>query len=140
MKHTGATFLFQLILFEGLIRTLTWKSYNEHTLLLGQGIAPVIMNDDPNNLPILNAVITSPLIITVFLRFIYPEKVTKIFIWTYTLVKFIYSEKATKFCEIFPSLLTTVHTVKSKGKISQNFVAFSEYMNFKWRSCVQNCA
>ena len=45
-------------------------------------------------------------------------------------VKFIYSEKATKFCEIFPLLLTTVHTVKSKGKISQNFVAFSEYMNF----------
>ena len=34
-------------------------------------------------------------------------------------VKFIYSEKATK-----------LHTVKSKGKISQNFVAFSEYMNF----------
>ena len=28
-------------------------------------------------------------------------------------VKFIYSEKATKFCEIFPFLLTTVHTVKS---------------------------
>jgi hypothetical protein len=25
----------------------------------------------------------------------------------------------------------SVHTVKSKGKISQNFVAFSEYMNFK---------
>ena len=31
-------------------------------------------------------------------------------------LKFIYSEKA---------------TVKSKGKISQKFVAFSEYMNFK---------
>ena len=47
------------------------------------------------------------------------------------MVKFIYSEKATKFCEIFLLLLTTVHsTVKSKGKISQNFVAFSEYMNF----------
>ena len=46
-------------------------------------------------------------------------------------LKFIYSEKATKFCEIFPLLLTAVHTVKSKGKISQNFVAFSEYMNFK---------
>ena len=45
-------------------------------------------------------------------------------------LKFIYSEKATKFCEIFPLLLTTVHTVKSKGKISQSFVAFSEYMNF----------
>ena len=52
-------------------------------------------------------------------------------------VKFIYSEKATKFCEIFPLLLTTVHTVKSKGNISQNFVAFSEYMNFTTR---QSCA
>ena len=40
-------------------------------------------------------------------------------------VKFIYSEKATKFCEIFPLLLSRVHTVKIKGKISENFVAFS---------------
>ena len=47
-------------------------------------------------------------------------------------VKFIYSEKATKFCEIFTLLLTTVHTVKRKVKISQNFVAFSEYMNFAY--------
>ena len=31
-------------------------------------------------------------------------------------VKYIYSEKATKFCEIFPLLLTSVHTVKSKGR------------------------
>ena len=46
-------------------------------------------------------------------------------------VKFIYSEKATKFCEIFPLLLSYVVPVKSKGKISQNFVAFSEYMNFR---------
>ena len=45
-------------------------------------------------------------------------------------VKFIYSEKATKFCEIFTLLLTKVHTVKSKEKISQSFVAFSEFMNF----------
>ena len=45
-------------------------------------------------------------------------------------LKFIYSEKATKFCEVFPLLLTTVNTVKNKGKISQNFAAFSEYMNF----------
>ena len=45
-------------------------------------------------------------------------------------IKFIYSEKATKFCDIFTLLLTTVHRVKRKGKISQNFVAFSEYMNF----------
>ena len=49
------------------------------------------------------------------------------------LLKFIYSEKATKLCKIFTLLLTTlttVHTVKSKVKILQNFVAFSEYMNF----------
>ena len=46
-----------------------------------------------------------------------------------TCLKFIYSEKTTKFCEIFPLLLTFVF--KSKEKISQNFVAFSEYMNFK---------
>ena len=45
-------------------------------------------------------------------------------------LKFIYSEKATEFCEIFPLLLTVCTVVKSKGKISQNFVAFSEYMNF----------
>ena len=47
------------------------------------------------------------------------------------LVKFISSEKTTKFCEISTLNLTTVHTVKSKGEISQNFVAFSEDMNFK---------
>ena len=48
-----------------------------------------------------------------------------------TIVKFIYSEKAKKFCEIFPLLLTVF---KSKGKISENFAAFSEYMNFKQNS------
>ena len=45
-------------------------------------------------------------------------------------LKFIHSKTATKFCEIFPLLLTVCTVVKSKGKISQNFVAFSEYMNF----------
>ena len=45
-------------------------------------------------------------------------------------VKFIYSEKATKFCAIFTLLLFYVVPDKSKVKISQNFVAFSEYMNF----------
>ena len=51
-------------------------------------------------------------------------------------LKFIYSEKATKFCEIFTLLLTTVYTVKIKVKISQNFVAFSEDMNFmnEWKT------
>ena len=46
-------------------------------------------------------------------------------------LKLICSKKATKFCEIFLLLLTAVHTVKNKGKILQNFMAFSEYMNFK---------
>ena len=45
-------------------------------------------------------------------------------------IKFIYSEKATKFCEISTLLLSYVVPVKSKVEISQNFVAFSEYMNF----------
>ena len=45
-------------------------------------------------------------------------------------VKFIYSQKATKFCKISTLLLTYVVPVKSKVEISQNFVAFSEYMNF----------
>ena len=45
-------------------------------------------------------------------------------------VKFINSEKATKLCEIFILLLTDTTWDKSKVKISQNFVAFSEYMNF----------
>ena len=50
------------------------------------------------------------------------------FFWFF--LKFIYSEKATKFCEIFTLLLSYVVPVKSKVKISQNFVAFSEYINF----------
>ena len=45
-------------------------------------------------------------------------------------LKFIHSEKTTKFCEIFTLLLFYVVPVKIKMKISQNLVAFSEYMNF----------
>ena len=48
----------------------------------------------------------------------------------FSTIKFIYSEKATKFCEIFTLRLAYVVPIKSKGKISQNFVAFSEFMNF----------
>ena len=44
---------------------------------------------------------------------------------------YMYSEKATKFCDIFTLLLSYVVPVKSKVKILQNFVDFSEYMNFK---------
>ena len=46
-------------------------------------------------------------------------------------LKFIHSEKATKFCKISTLNLSYVVTVKSTVEISQNFVAFSEYMNFK---------
>ena len=45
-------------------------------------------------------------------------------------IKVIYSEITTKFCEISTLLLSYVVPVKSKVEISQNFVAFSEYMNF----------
>ena len=47
------------------------------------------------------------------------------------ILKFIYSEKATNFCEISTLLLSYVVPVKSKVEISQNFVAFSDYINFK---------
>ena len=46
-------------------------------------------------------------------------------------LKFVLSKKATKFSKISTLLLSTVHTDKSKVDISQNFLAFSEYMNFK---------
>ena len=48
------------------------------------------------------------------------------------LLKFIYSEKATKVCEISTLLFSYVVPVKSKVEISQNFVAFSEYMIFMY--------
>ena len=51
-------------------------------------------------------------------------------VWQMRLIKFISFEKATQFCEIFTIYLSYVVPVKSKVKISQNFVAFSEYMNF----------
>ena len=46
------------------------------------------------------------------------------------LLKLIYSEEAKIFCEIFTLLLSYEVAVKSKVEISQNFVDFSEYMNF----------
>ena len=49
---------------------------------------------------------------------------------TESVIKFIYSEKATKFCEISNLLLTGTTKDKIKVEISQNFVPFSEYMNF----------
>ena len=50
-------------------------------------------------------------------------------------LKTIYSEKATKFCEIL--LLTAV---KVRGRFrKKNFVAFSEYMNFKRKKAFVGC-
>ena len=43
-------------------------------------------------------------------------------------LKFIYFEKATKFCETSIVDLTVTTQEKSTMKISQNFVAFSEYL------------
>ena len=43
---------------------------------------------------------------------------------------FIYSEKAKNFCKISTIDLSYVVTVKSMVEVSQNFVDFSEYMNF----------
>ena len=54
----------------------------------------------------------------------------RFYVSLYNMVKFMYSEKATKFCEIFTLFLSVCTVDKSKVKISQNFVAFSEYMNF----------
>ena len=46
------------------------------------------------------------------------------------LIKFIYCEKATKFCKISTVDLTSITLDISMVEISQNFVAFSQYMNF----------
>ena len=45
-------------------------------------------------------------------------------------VKFIYSEKTIKFCEISAVDLTVTTYDKLKMEVLQNFVAFSECMNF----------
>ena len=56
----------------------------------------------------------------------------KIFLNNWIFLKFIiiYSKKATKFCKISNLLLTGITLDKKLVEISQNFVAFSEYMNF----------
>ena len=45
-------------------------------------------------------------------------------------LKLIYFEKATKFCQMSTVDVTGTTEDKSTVEISQNFVAFSEYMNF----------
>ena len=53
-------------------------------------------------------------------------------------LKFIYFGKATTFCEISTEDLSYVVPDKSTVEISQNFVAFSEYMNFTFDTSL-NC-
>jgi len=45
-----------------------------------------------------------------------------------------YSENATKFCEIFPLLLTTVHTVKSRGRFCGLLRIYELYTSTKYIS------
>ena len=47
------------------------------------------------------------------------------------MIKLIYFKKATKFCEISTVDFSYVVVVKSTVEILQNFVASSEYVNFK---------
>ena len=51
-------------------------------------------------------------------------------------LKLLYFEKDSKFCEISTLLLSYVVIVKGKLEILQNFVAFSEYMNFTCTVCI----
>ena len=60
--------------------------------------------------------------------------------WGQDYINFIYSEKATKFCKISTLFLSFVVPVKSKVGIWQNFVAFSEYMNFMYVCMATTCA
>ena len=52
------------------------------------------------------------------------------------MLKLIYSEKATIICKISTIDLSYVVTVKSIVEISQNFVAFSEHLNFTGRNAL----
>ena len=63
-------------------------------------------------------------------------KRTKLLFARVSSTKLIYSERATKFCKISTLLFSYVVPVKSKVDILQNFVAFSESMNFKRMSKV----
>ena len=87
---------------------------NEHYLFMHMGFQKIVMGLIPF---LFNSSNKNEQTIQCLLRALY--------------IKFVYSEKTTKFCEISNLLLSTVHTDKSKAEISQNFVAFSEYINFK---------
>ena len=56
---------------------------------------------------------------------------TKLLFARVSSIKWIYSERTTKFCKNSTLLLPYVVPLKSMLKILQNFVAFSEYTNFR---------
>ena len=53
-------------------------------------------------------------------------------------LKFIYSEKATKFCEMSTNYLSYILPVILLVEISQNSVAFSEYVNLITKLCLES--
>ena len=53
-------------------------------------------------------------------------------------LKFIYSEKAANFCKISTVNLSYVVTIKSTVEITQNFVAFSEYIYSRVQKSIEN--
>ena len=59
--------------------------------------------------------------------------------YIYLCLTFTYSEKATKICKISPLDLSYVVTVKSTVEISQKFLSFSEYLNFKLNLYLWSC-
>ena len=75
--------------------------------------------------------------IDVSTRLMWPELQVSFLEFTFinSLLKFIYSEKATNFCKISTVNLSYVVMVKFKMEISQNFVAFSECINFNRMIC-----
>ena len=52
--------------------------------------------------------------------------------YLFRILKLIYSEKATNFGKVSTVDLSYLVMVKSRIEISQNFLAFSEYMNFTY--------
>ena len=65
--------------------------------------------------------------------FSFEFKIQKGLIRSYCDLKLIHSEKATKFCKSSTVDFFPVVQVKSLVEISQNCVAFSEYLNFRGR-------
>ena len=115
--------------------TVLPKLFYQHTKIFGHGPYLIKIEEDhviKKEKNCLNSINVHHCNIGKNKSLIIPQNEDSILNYTHAtpILKFIYSGKATKFCKIFPSLLTVCNLVKSKGKILQNFVAFSEYVNF----------